>query len=341
MMGMVRVRTRAGVVVATVGVLVVMWVPSASAEQATFEYTGGAQEFVVPANVCSVTVDTFGAEGGDAASPNVDTEPTGGLGGQTRATIVVTPGETLAVYVGGRGGDGTFEDGVFGTPLAGGTGGFNGGGTGGSAIGPDEVMSGAGGGGGSDVRRGGTELAHRVVTAAGGGGGGGFSERMPGGTFGSGGAGGAESGEGGDGADAPPAIAPAVEAKGGKVGTTSSGGAGGAGAIPAPPVTGNGGDGADGALGAGGGGGNADDEPATNAGGGGAGGGLYGGGGGGGSIPDIGGSGGGGGAGVSFAETAATGVEFGIGQREGNGFVSIEWDPSVSTCVVAPPRFTG
>ena len=37
----------------------------------TFEYTGAAQSFVVPADVCEVTVDAYGAEGGDAGSARI------------------------------------------------------------------------------------------------------------------------------------------------------------------------------------------------------------------------------------------------------------------------------
>jgi PKD repeat protein len=64
--------------------------------------------------------------------------------------LSVTPGEVLAVNVGGT----TSTN----------TGGWNGGGNG--------TSNGAGGGGGSDIRSGGTALVNRVVTAGGGGGGG-------------------------------------------------------------------------------------------------------------------------------------------------------------------------
>ena len=77
----------------------------ATAEPTTqdFAYTGGEQSFVVPAGVCSVTVDAFGAEGG--ANPSTDTlgGSIPGLGGEATATITVTPGETLTVVVGGEG----------------------------------------------------------------------------------------------------------------------------------------------------------------------------------------------------------------------------------------------
>lgn len=116
----------------------------------TFNFTGGPQEFVVPQGCyASVQIDAYGAQGG--GSPVV----AGGLGGHVQATIAVTPGETLYVYVGGIG-DPT------GTP------GYNGGGSG---IGGSVNNPGSGGGGASDVRKGGTALADRWVVAGGGGGG--------------------------------------------------------------------------------------------------------------------------------------------------------------------------
>jgi len=80
--------------------------PATAAPQTQqFDFTGAAQEFVVPANVCQVTIDAFGAEGGDGESN--DPGGFGGLGGRATATLTVTPGETLQVNVGGAGGDGT------------------------------------------------------------------------------------------------------------------------------------------------------------------------------------------------------------------------------------------
>lgn len=115
----------------------------------TFGLTGSAQHFTVPAGVCSVTVDLYGAAGGDATDPVSGLPGPGGLGGRATADLVVVPGETLTVLVGGRG-----EDGQRGGATS--EGGFGGGADG------DQ----AGGGGGSSVRRHGT-----VLIAAGGGGG--------------------------------------------------------------------------------------------------------------------------------------------------------------------------
>jgi hypothetical protein len=126
----------------------------AAPQSASFS-TPGSSDWIVPDGVTSVTVDAYGAAGGNGQIPEEPSE--GGLGGRTRATIEVTPGETLQVNVGGLGGSYT-----GGGPAIGGT---NGGG--------DAGGYGAGGGGGaSGVGRGGTSVDDRVVVAGGGGGGG-------------------------------------------------------------------------------------------------------------------------------------------------------------------------
>jgi len=91
----------------------------------TFKFTGGGQNFTVPAGVKSISVTGSGS-GGFA----------GGVGGVLKATIPVTPGQTLAIFVGGQGGG----PGSGGAP---GAGGFNGGGGGGCSY---SSCDGAGGG---------------------------------------------------------------------------------------------------------------------------------------------------------------------------------------------------
>src|SRR5439155_9862323 len=86
----------------------------------------------------------------------------GGKGGRVQTTLAVTPGETLVIYVGGRGGHLT-------GPNTAGPGRFNGGGAGGIDN-VDFNGPAAGGGGASDVRQGGDDLGHRVVAAGAGGG---------------------------------------------------------------------------------------------------------------------------------------------------------------------------
>src|SRR5688572_19073797 len=167
--------------------------PSGAAPQSQdFGPTGAPQTFLVPDGVFSITVEAFGAAGGDGQDADTD-QGIGGLGGVATAEICVTPGETLQVNVGGAGGDGTggveegsVEDEVAAPtasteapaePAGGGevsaavagSGGFNGGGNGGDTT----ADPGGGGGGASDVRRGAFTLADRLIVAGGGGGGGG------------------------------------------------------------------------------------------------------------------------------------------------------------------------
>jgi hypothetical protein len=114
-----------------------------------FNYTGKEQHFTVPLNATKVTIVAVGAHGGGYTSEL-------SLPGRTRAIVQVTPGEKLAVFVGGTG---TAQSGT------GGVGGFNGG-AGGGCCG----YSACGGGGASDVRQGGDSLKDRIVIAGGGGG---------------------------------------------------------------------------------------------------------------------------------------------------------------------------
>ena len=247
----------------------------------TFTFTGGVQTFVVPAGVTLLQVDAFGAQGGQG-------DALGGKGGRIETTIVVTPGETLSLIVGGAGGN----SGGSGQP---GPGGFNGGGDGGrgnSFFSPTGAFFGGGGGGASDIRRGGTTLANRIVVAGGGGGGG-----IGGDIVGPGGA-------GGDTQAAPGANADG--AQGGDEGTQLAGGTGGV-------STTGGTTGANGSLGIGGqgGGGNS-----NSRGGGGGGSGYFGGGGGGGGNT-LGGGGGGGGS--SFS--SGTDIIHTAGFQTGNGMI--------------------
>lgn len=238
-----------------------------------FNYTGAEQQYVVPAGVTSLTVELWGASGAVGGG----TPGAGGLGGYTKATIPVTPGETLRLNVGGAG--------------AGAAGGFNGGAAGGNS---GSASNGGGGGGATDVRQGGTALANRLAVAAGGGGGGGSNTVSW--TGGVGGGGGGSTGADGGGGYI------GVGVGGG--GTQSAGGAGGVQAAyynGAAGVSGAGGAGATNAAGAGGGGGG--------------GGGYYGGGGGAsyGSSPNQGAGGGGGSALVPAGGTTTAGARTGNG----------------------------
>lgn len=115
----------------------------------TFNYTGAAQTYTVPACVHSLNVDLKAASGGGSQGQATGL---GGKGGRVSATISVVPGEVLNIFVGQAGAIST----------ASGTAGWNGGGIGGSGAGD--------GGGASDIRRGGLALSNRIVVAGAGGG---------------------------------------------------------------------------------------------------------------------------------------------------------------------------
>ncbi len=269
--------------------------------QQTFQYTGRAQRFKVPAGVTTLDVVARGAEGGGASGcGSAGCFFEGGIGGRVHAQIPVKAGETLYVYVGGS------ASGLSSS------GGFNGGGKGGSS---GVSITAYAGGGASDVREGGDTLQDRILVAAGGGGqGSGWISYF----YGYGGKGGGLVGGSGNSTE---------KANGGTGGSQTQGGSGGAGTGPGGQSGGNG------SLGAGGNGGNGDDNGYTNGGaGGGAGAGYYGGGGGGG-IGSAGstGPGGGGGGGSSYIEPAATkgrtwsGWKPGWEKLKGNGLVVFSW----------------
>lgn len=126
----------------------------------TFTYTGTVQTYTVPVGVTSLQVDMQGAKGGfNSEFPSGSTPSDGGNGGRVQATLAVTPGEVLNIYVGGAGGAGI--------TTTGGAGGFNGGGAGSDGFGS---YGGGGGGGASDIRVGDNALSSRVIVAGGGGG---------------------------------------------------------------------------------------------------------------------------------------------------------------------------
>jgi hypothetical protein len=329
------------VVLASTGAVTLIGAGTAGAEPVSveFEFTGASEDFVVPAGVCSLTVDAYGAQGGGGAGfEGEDDTGVGGEGGRATATIPVTPGETLIVTVGEEGHDGVDvasdaldasrvdahvgDDQVTASGLpATGAGGFNGGGDGGGASIVDFIDGGGGGGGASDVRQGGAGLEHRVVVAGGGGGGGGDVGDDPEPGASNGGDGGGETGTDGNesSGDTPPGLG----------GTQTAGGAAPTGFDPTS---------VSGELGQGGGGGIGSDEEDA---GGGGGGGYYGGGGGAGALFDEGGTnnGAGGGGGSGFGPT---GTVFETGNQFGDGLVILTYDPAVQTCpIVVEPRFTG
>jgi hypothetical protein len=118
---------------------------------------GTPQAFVVPVGVTTVTIEAWGAQGGNASTEDdvFSTPAVGGLGGYEKGTVTVAAGEDLSVRAGGQ--------------PTGPSGGFNGGGGAGPAAATG--YDGAAGGGASDVRAGGDGLEDRLLVAGGGGGG--------------------------------------------------------------------------------------------------------------------------------------------------------------------------
>lgn len=290
---MIRTLTRVGATVGlgaliASGCVLAVGLPAAAADLKPLVFTADGT-WVVPEGVAAVSIQAFGAQGGNGLdSRGGDGVPkgVGGLGGSASATIKVTPGDKLAVRVGGAGESRTgFE------PVAGGA---NGGGDSADNFGPGKEFGGGGGGGGSDVRLNGKTLTDRILVA---GGGGGAGIRTSGGDGGGEIGGSAEGGGGG--------------------GTQTAGGKGGDGQFGDGPY-----DRADGQPGASGQGGSGGVEYSPGAGGGG---GWFGGGGGGGTgvVGTGGGGSDGGGGGSGYAHSDATNVALKAGVRSGGGRVTI------------------
>jgi len=107
----------------------------------TFVFSGSVEMFTIPMCVQSITVEAFGAAGGDG----VVVGGVGGQGARVRGTFDVVPGDMLTILVGGRG--------VDGVPFAmtnGQGGGTGGGGTFVLLAGNPAVIAGGGGGASSN-----------------------------------------------------------------------------------------------------------------------------------------------------------------------------------------------
>lgn len=130
-----------------------------SGKSYNFPYSGSVQTFTAPATG-TYQLEVWGAEGGGSALSGNSNSGLGGKGGYSKGLINLIKGETVNVYVGGRG-----QSADTGTAQ----GGWNGGGSG---YGSSNGEPGNGGGGSTDIRQNGTDLSNRVIVAGGGGGGG-------------------------------------------------------------------------------------------------------------------------------------------------------------------------
>lgn len=291
---------------AVVSLLAALAAPAAAApQQQVFPYTGGPQTWTVPAGVTQATFELHGGGGGAAAAGGA-----GGPGAIVRATLAVTPTQTLTLVVGGLGGSGA-------------AGGFNGGG----AAGSGGLAGAAGAGGGAtDLRAGAGGLGDRLLVAAGGGGGGADGS---GSRAGDGGAGGAGDSDGGAGAAA------AAEGAGSGGLTAGGGGRGGVGSFDGPL-------GGAGVVGSGGAGGLLPGGSAGGAGGGG-GGGQLGGGAGGGAAGSgtVGGGGGGGAGGASYVTPNAGARSVSTAAVAGAGVAIVSWESPEAPRAVTPPTLSG
>jgi hypothetical protein len=285
-----------------------------------FAYTGAPQTFVVPGDVDLIHVVATGGHGGRGHHMSFGGAfiSTGGAGARVEAAVPVTPGETLAVVVGGNGPENYFgpQAGVFG---------------GGGAPGIYGSRAAGGGGGASDLRAcgaapcvltGASATDPRLLVAGGGGGGGAADGSI---TGGAGGAAGAVATAGGTGQD----DATAGGGHGGGAGTDAAGGAAG--------VGGAGFQSADGEPGTAGGGGAATVPVySTNVGGSG-GGGWFGGGSGGNGAWDAGSVAGSGGGGAGSSHVAATARDAQIAtDASGVPSVTLSYTPDPRLVVVPP-----
>lgn len=130
-----------------------------------FNYTGAPQTWTAP-RTGTYKIELWGAEGGmiDGYDPSF----AAGKGSYTKGEITLNSGQSLNIFVGGKGQNGS-QNSNF-TP----SGGWNGGGNGADssytlpAVGSEYVAS--AGGGATDIRIGGMTLINRIMVAGGGGG---------------------------------------------------------------------------------------------------------------------------------------------------------------------------
>jgi phage minor structural protein len=265
-----------------------------------FEYTGTAQEFVVPDGVTEVEVEVAGAR---CTTNNMD--PAGyGRGGIVTGTMPVISGQTLKVIVGGT-------NGGFGAAAQSGTPSMRGG-QGDSVTG----ANGFAGGGGSGVFPPTATATTQGLLIAGGAGGNG--QIFPSGSWQVGGYGGFFAGQPTNEITSPNNILPAGSFPGAPADQFGGGGAGGVASFSSGAAGDTGGNGTGGVAG-----------DATNSfsfAPGGGGGGYHGGGGAGTNNGNGNGTGGGGGGGCGYAAPSIVITEVNDNSNDGNGYIEFRWD---------------
>jgi hypothetical protein len=78
---------------------------NANAQTSTINYTGTIVTYTVPDGVTKISIESFGAQGGNSLGLTAWFK-SGGLGARMKGDFAVTPGQKLKILVGGKGGDG-------------------------------------------------------------------------------------------------------------------------------------------------------------------------------------------------------------------------------------------
>ena len=83
----------------------VTWTSGAVIIERTFTYTGAVQSLTIPAGVTKVTIEAWGAQGGNYEVSS------GGYGTDMKGDFSVSPGDALTIYTGGQGNSNTMGPG--------------------------------------------------------------------------------------------------------------------------------------------------------------------------------------------------------------------------------------
>ncbi len=140
----------------------------------TYSYTGGSQSFTAPIKG-KYSLEVWGAQGGKGGYGGSNSGKTGGYGGYSYGEVELNEGDTIYIYVGGKGDNASKN--------TEGPGGYNGGGNGGGSA-KSSLYGGAGGGGATHISKTNKLLKDlssstgNILIVAGGGGGGGYYDSL-------------------------------------------------------------------------------------------------------------------------------------------------------------------